>query len=47
MIGKTVTVSIRDMDPDLWWQAKALASSKQITIRQLILDLLRQAVKEG
>jgi len=40
-------VSIRQVDSDLWWQAKALASSKHISIRQLILDLLRQAVKEG
>ena len=46
-MADTKTVSIRDMDMKLWWQAKTLASSKQITIRQLILDLLRQAVKRG
>ena len=44
---KLITVSIRQIDPDLWWQAKELAAKRQVTIRQLILDLLRQAIKEG
>jgi len=46
-MANTKTVSIRNMDMELWWQAKALASSKQMTIRDLIISLLRQAVKEG
>ena len=44
---KLITISIRQVDSDLWWQAKELAAKHQISIRQLILDLLRQAVKEG
>ena len=46
-MAKEITVSIRNMDSDLWWQAKALASSRQMTIKDLIIDLLRQAIKEG
>ena len=46
-MAETKTVSIRDMDMELWWQAKALAAKRQMTIRDLIIDLLRQAVKEG
>ena len=42
---KQITVSIRAMDPDLWWQAKALASSQQITIRELIIDIIKKAVQ--
>jgi len=44
---KLITISIRQVDSELWWQAKELAAKRQATIRQLILDLLRQAVKRG
>ena len=45
MEKKQITVSIRAMDLDLWWQAKALASSRQMTIRDLIIDLIKKALK--
>ena len=41
-----ITVSIRAMDPDLWWEAKTLASSRQMTIRELIINLLKKAIKD-
>lgn len=46
MAKKPITVSIRDMDLDLWWQAKTLASSRQMTIRDLIIDLIKKAVQD-
>ena len=47
MTDKT-NITVRDIPSDLWWQAKALAAMRQQSIRDLIIDLLRQAVnKEG
>jgi len=41
-----ITISIRNMDPDLWWLAKTLASSRQMTIRDLIVDLIKKELKD-
>ena len=47
IMEETKSRTIRDIPTDLWWAAKALAATRQISIRQLIIDLLTQAVKEG
>uniref|UniRef100_A0A6M3LVF9 Uncharacterized protein n=1 Tax=viral metagenome TaxID=1070528 RepID=A0A6M3LVF9_9ZZZZ len=39
-------IMIRKMPESLWWKAKALAASQQITIRDLIVKLLTEATKE-
>jgi hypothetical protein len=36
---------LRNMDPKLWQQVKMLAVKKGITIRELILELLKREVK--
>ena len=41
-----ITVSIRNMDSDLWWKAKTLAASKQLTIKDLIINLLKDAIEK-
>ena len=42
----TTNITVRDIPSDLWWKAKALAATRQISIRQLIIDLIKEAVKD-
>ena len=39
--------TLRKIDDQLWRQVKSLAALKGKTLKDFILDLLRQAVKEG
>ena len=37
---------IRDIPPELWREVKMLAAGKEIPVRTLILNLLKQALEE-
>ena len=37
-----ITVSIRNMDPDLWWKAKRTAIDRQITLRDMIMGMIEK-----
>ncbi len=39
--------TIKNIDDNLWRKVKELAAMRGITIRQLIVDLLRREVEEG
>ena len=41
------TYTIRDVDDRLWSKVKELAATRGISIKQLIIDLLRREVEEG
>ena len=38
---------LKNVDPKLWQEVKILAIKKRTTIRELIIELLEQAVKKG
>ena len=39
--------TIKDVDDKLWQEVKILAIRKKMTINELIIELLKKAVKEG
>lgn len=39
--------NLKDVDSKLWKEVKILAIKKGITINELIIELLKRAVKEG
>jgi hypothetical protein len=46
-MGENISVSLSNIDKELWWKAKALASSKQITMRELVINLLKQETEDN
>jgi hypothetical protein len=38
---------LKDVDPKLWKEVKILAIKKGMTIKELIIGLLEEAVKKG
>lgn len=41
------TYTLRDVDERLWSKVKELAAIRGVSIKQLIIDLLRREVEEG
>lgn len=39
---KYATYQLRDIDPDLWTKVKVLAARSGITIKQLIIDAIKE-----
>ena len=46
MENNKITISVRDIPEEIWWQAKATAATRKMSIRSFIISLLEQAVKE-
>lgn len=40
-----LSYTIRDIDPELWRKFKSDAALKQLTIRELLLQLIKASVK--
>jgi len=46
MTKKAQIVTIRNIPSDLWWDAKILAAKRKMSLRDLIVGLLRREIKK-
>ena len=43
---KKIIVSIKNIDKDLWWQAKMRAAMRHMTIQEHVTDLLERDIAQ-